>query len=47
MDNDFTGNSGPLSLAERARLGLLADALRVDDILQLEQPIAPATDSTG
>ena len=38
MDNDFTGNSGPLSLAERARLGLLEPELEVSEIAELEQP---------
>ncbi len=40
MDNDSTRNDGPLSLAERARLGLLLlePALRLDDIAELECP---------
>ena len=40
MDNDSTRNDGLLSLAERARLGLLLlePALRLDDIAELECP---------
>lgn len=38
MDNDSTGNGGPLSLAERAKQGL---PLRLGDIAELEYPGNP------
>ncbi len=38
MDNDSTGNGGPLSLAERAKQGLLADCLSIPEIAELEHP---------
>lgn len=42
MNDDSTGNDGPLSLAERAAKGLLPDSLSIFEIAELELPTAPA-----
>jgi hypothetical protein len=36
--NDSTRNGGPLSLAERAKHGLLPDSLSIPEIAELEHP---------